>query len=518
MLKELVVNCAPHETRVALLEDGTIVELFIEREDETSIAGNIYKGRVQRVLPGMQAAFLDIGFEQAAFIYVDDVLDTESHKMFSKFEQDPDMESENDSDDEDLSMEKQTWKPPPSSDTAIEDLLYEGQEILVQVSKSAIGTKGPRVTTHISLAGRYMVLMPTVDHIGISKRIENEAERTRLRELLLSIRKNNFGYILRTQSLGVTADTVKKEMEFLTNTWEEIQNKNQITSAPSLVYKDLTVTYRAVRDLLANEADKLIIDSPVEFERVQQFLRKLMPDVNLSVALYQGKEPIFEAYNIEGDVARALKQKVWLKSGGYIVIEQTEALVAIDVNTGRYVGKHNFDETILKTNLEAVKEISYQIRLRNIGGIIIIDFIDMKKDAHKEKVMTLLNEAMKKDKSQTNILPLTELGLVQMTRKRTRRNLTRTLCEPCFYCNGTGHLLSKKSICHKIYRDLVSEAGDIMGNRFTVKVHPDIAQLLHGREKHLIASLETQFSKPIAIYPEPHYHLEEYHIFESLVK
>ncbi|MDT8379397.1 MAG: Rne/Rng family ribonuclease [Desulfotignum sp.] len=518
MLKELVVNCAPHETRVALLEDGTIVELFIEREDETSIAGNIYKGRVQRVLPGMQAAFLDIGFEQAAFIYVDDVLDTESHKMFSKFEQDPDMESENDSDDEDLSMEKQTWKPPPSSDTAIEDLLYEGQEILVQVSKSAIGSKGPRVTTHISLAGRYMVLMPTVDHIGISKRIENEAERTRLRELLLSIRKNNFGYILRTQSLGVTADTVKKEMEFLTNTWEEIQNKNQITSAPSLVYKDLTVTYRAVRDLLANEADKLIIDSPVEYERVQQFLRKLMPDVNLSVALYQGREPIFEAYNIEGDVARALKQKVWLKSGGYIVIEQTEALVAIDVNTGRYVGKHNFDETILKTNLEAVKEISYQIRLRNIGGIIIIDFIDMKKDAHKEKVMTLLNEAMKKDKSQTNILPLTELGLVQMTRKRTRRNLTRTLCEPCFYCNGTGHLLSKKSICHKIYRDLVSEAGDIMGNRFTVKVHPDIAQLLHGREKHLIASLETQFSKPIAIYPEPHYHLEEYHIFESLVK
>jgi ribonuclease G len=518
MLKELVVNCAPHETRVALLENGTIVELFIEREDETSIAGNIYKGRVQRVLPGMQAAFVDIGFEQAAFIYVDDVLDTESHKMFSQFEQDPDMEAETDAEEEDLSMDKQTWKPAPSSDTAIEDLLSEGQEILVQVSKSAIGSKGPRVTTHISLAGRYMVLMPTVDHIGISKRIENESERTRLRDLLLSIRKNEFGYILRTQSLGVTVDTIQKEMDFLTNTWEEIQNKNRITSAPSLVYKDLTVTYRAVRDLLANEADKLIIDSPVEYERVQQFLRKLMPDVNLSVALYQGREPIFENYNIEGDVARALKQKVWLKSGGYIVIEQTEALVAIDVNTGRYVGKHNFDETILKTNLEAVKEIAYQIRLRNIGGIIIIDFIDMKKDAHKEKVMTLLNEAMKNDKSQTNILPLTELGLVQMTRKRTRRNLTRTLCEPCFYCNGTGHLLSKKSICHKIYRDLVSEAGDIMGNRFTVKVHPDIAQLLHGREKHLIASLETQFSKPIAIYPEPHYHMEEYHIFESLVK
>ncbi|MFU8768333.1 MAG: Rne/Rng family ribonuclease [Desulfotignum sp.] len=518
MLKELVVNCAPHETRVALLENGTIVEVFIEREDETSIAGNIYKGKVQRVLPGMQAAFVDIGFDQAAFIYVDDVLDTESHRMYRRFEQDQDVESESDEEDDDLSLAKQTWKPSSHSDAAIEDLLFEGQEILVQVSKSAIGSKGPRVTTHISLAGRYMVLMPTVDHIGISRRIENEPERTRLRDLLVSIRENSFGYILRTQSQGVTGATIKTEMEFLTKTWEEILNRNRITSAPSLVYKDLTVTFRAVRDLLASEADKLIIDSPVEYERVRQFLEKLMPDVNLSVALYQGREPIFDAYNIEGDVARALKKKVWLKSGGYIVIEQTEALVAIDVNTGRYVGKHNFDETILKTNMEAVKEIAYQIRLRNIGGIIIIDFIDMKKDAHKEKVMALLNDAMKKDKSQTNILPLTELGLVQMTRKRTRRNLTRTLCEPCFYCSGNGHLLSKKSICHKIYRDLVSEAGDIMGNRFTVKVHPDIAQLLHGREKHLIASLETQFSKPIAIYPEPHYHLEEYHIFESLVK
>ncbi len=519
MLKELVVNAVPHETRVALLENGNIVEVFIEREDETSIAGNIYKGRVQRVLPGMQAAFVDIGFDQAAFIYVDDVLDTESHKMYRKFEQDQDVEPETDGeDDENITMEKQTWKPSSHPECSIEDLLTEGQEILVQVSKSSIGTKGPRVTTHISLAGRYMVLMPTVDHIGISKRIEDETERTRLRELLLSIRKNDFGYIFRTQSQGVNEATIKKEIDFLTKTWEDVQNRNRIGAAPSLVYKDLTVTFRAVRDLLASEADKLIIDSPVEYERVQQFLQKLLPDVHLHVELYQGRESIFDAYNIEGDVARALKKKVWLKSGGYIVIEQTEALVAIDVNTGRYVGKHNFDETILKTNLEAVKEIAYQIRLRNIGGIIIIDFIDMKKDSHKEKVMSQLTEAMKKDKSQTNILPLTELGLVQMTRKRIRRNLTRTLCEPCFYCNGNGHLLSKKSICHKIYRDLVSEAGDIMGNRFTVKVHPEIAQLLHGREKHLITSLETQFSKPIAIYPEPHYHLEEYHIFESLVK
>ncbi|MFH2093907.1 MAG: Rne/Rng family ribonuclease [Pseudomonadota bacterium] len=523
MLKELVVNSAPHETRVALLENGTIVELFIEREDETSIAGNIYKGRVQRVLPGMQAAFVDIGFDQAAFIYVDDVLDTASHKMYRKFEQGTDGEAyvengnvENGISDVEPSQFHSSWKASLNRDCSIEDLLTEGQEILVQVAKSSIGTKGPRVTTHISLAGRYMVLMPTVDHIGISKRIEDEAERSRLKDLLLSIRQNKFGYILRTQAAGIDEETIKKEIDFLTNTWEDILAKSNSLSATSLVYKDLSVTFRAVRDLLANEADKLVIDSKEDYDNVQNFLHKLMPDVKLSVELYQGRESIFDAYNIEGDVARALKKKVWLKSGGYIIIEQTEALVAIDVNTGRYVGKHNFEETILKTNLEAVKEIAYQIRLRNIGGIIIIDFIDMKREQHREKVMVQMNEVMKKDKSQTNVLPLSELGLVQMTRKRIRRNLTRTLCEPCFYCSGDGHLLSGKSICHKIYRDLVTEAGDIMGNRFTVKVHPEIAQLLHGREKHLVSSLEQQFSKPIAIYPEPSYHMEEYHIFESV--
>jgi ribonuclease G len=523
MLTELVVNAAPHETRVALLENNTIVEVFIEREDETSIAGNIYKGRVQRVLPGMQAAFVDIGFDQAAFIYVDDVLDTASHKVYQKFEQDNDVETDTQFNDENcetknLTQNNTSWKASLNHECSIEDLLTEGQEIMVQVAKSSIGTKGPRITTHISLAGRYLVLMPTVDHVGISKKIENEVERTRLKELLLSIKKNNFGYIFRTQAFGIDEETVKNEMDFLIKTWEDILAKSKVTSATSLVYKDLTITFRAVRDLMANEADKLIIDSMVEYENVQNFLKNLMPDVKLSVELYQGKEPIFDAYNIEGDVARALKKKVWLKSGGYIIIEQTEALVAIDVNTGRYVGKHNFDETILKTNLEAVKEIAYQIRLRNIGGIIIVDFIDMKKEQHKNKVMSHMNEAMKKDKSQTNVLPLTELGLIQMTRKRTRKNLTRSLCEPCFYCNGDGNLLSGKSICHKIYRDLVSEAGDIMGNRFSVKVHPEIAQLLHGSEKYLISSLEKQFSQPIAIYPELHYHIEEYHIFESLIK
>ncbi len=529
MLKELVVNAAPHETRVAVLENGNIAELFIERGDENNITGNIYKGKVQRVLPGMQAAFVDIGLNQAAFLYVDDILDDTSDELARRFEQenevemDMDIEAEEDSDitvsdikEAELSPSTD-WKSSISAECPIEDLITEGQEILVQVAKSPIGSKGPRVTTHISLPGRFMVLMPTVDHIGISKRICNDQERVRLKELLISVREDSFGYILRTAAEGIRENRISKEIAFLNKTWEDIQKKSKTASAPSVVYRDLTVTFRAVRDLLTDEADKLIIDSRSGYENVLDFLEKLMPDLKVSVELYTGMEPIFDAYNIEGDIARALKKKVWLKSGGYIVIEQTEALVAIDVNTGRYVGKHNFEETILKTNLEALKEIAYQIRLRNIGGIIIIDFIDMKKNLHKEKVMAQLTEALKKDKSQTNVLPLSDLGLVQMTRKRVRRNLTRTLCEPCFYCGGDGMLLAGKSICHKIYRDLLSEATDMMGNRFTVKLHPEIAQLLHGEEKHLISSLENKFGTPITIYPEPHYHIEEYHIFESFV-
>ncbi len=519
MLKELVVNAAEHETRVALLENGTIAELFIEREDENNIAGNIYKGRVQRVLPGMQAAFVDIGLKQAAFLYVDDILDRVSHEMALEFEK------ENENGDEDslandsaVETRKGGWNPAGFTKGGIEELITEGQEILAQVAKSSIGSKGPRITTHISLPGRYVVLMPNVDHVGVSRRISNEAERTRLKNLLMPLRKNGFGYILRTAAEGVSENSLKKEVLFLNNTWEAVIERNSKYSATSLIYRDLSVTFRAVRDLLTDEADKLIIDSEKEYANVQEFLKTYMPDLNLSVELYRGRETIFDAYNIEADIERALKKKVWLKSGGYIVIEQTEALVAIDVNTGRYVGKHNFDETVLKTNLEAVKEIAYQVRLRNIGGIIIIDFIDMKKETHKEKVMVQLNEVMKKDKSQVNVLPLSELGLVQMTRKRVRRNLARTLCEPCFYCGGDGMLLSGKSICHKIYRDLWNESGDMTGNRFTVKVHPDIAQLLHGEERHLLNSLEDRIKTPIAVYPDPHFHIEEYNIFEILDK
>jgi ribonuclease G len=300
----------------------------------------------------------------------------------------------------------------------------------------------------------------------------------------------------------------------LKNLWQAILNKYKTASAPSLLHKELNVSLRAVRDLLTHEADSLIIDSRPVYESVLSFLNTFMPSLKDSVELYEGREPIFDAYNLEGDISRALKRKVWLKSGGYIVIEQTEALVAIDVNTGRYVGKHNLEETILKTNLDAVKEIAYQIRLRDIGGIIIIDFIDMEKKPNQEKVYNALIEALKNDRSKTHVLPISEMGLIQMTRKRIRKPLNRLLCEPCFYCEGEGYLMSRKTICHNIFREILSEYRMLDGIKITVRVNPEIAELLHGEENHLIFRLEKMIAKQIIVYPDPHFHLEEFDILE----
>ena len=506
MFKKLIINVAEHETRVALVEDGTLAELFVERMDESDITGNVFKGRVQRVLPGMQAAFVDIGIEQAAFIYVDDVVGDnfrEFEKLFI-----PDEETDNPDNEFEMSF--------PGSNYPIEDILTEGQEIMVQVAKSPLGTKGARVTSRVSLPGRFLVLIPTSSHIGISRRIEDEVERSRLKNMIISLRNDNFGYISRTAAEGVPEDKIITEIVFLKKLWETIQKRFKNASAPSLLHQELNVTLRAVRDLLTYEVERLIIDDRAAYESVLSFLDVMMPSLKNAVELYEGSEPIFDAINLEGDISRALRRKVWLKSGGYVIIEHTEALVAIDVNTGRYVGKHNPEETILKTNLEAVKELAYQIRLRDLGGIIIIDFIDMAKKSNQEKVFNAFNEALKKDRSKTNILPISEMGLIQMTRKRTRKHLTNLLCEPCFYCDGEGYLLSKRSICYNIYREIMRGARDIMGVRLTIKVNPDIAELLHGEESHLIQSLEKKLGKKIEIYPNSQFHLEQVDILEVL--
>jgi len=509
MYRKIIINAVEHETRVALLEDGNIAELFIERGDASDIAGNIYKGRVQRVLPGMQAAFVDIGLKQAAFLYVNDVIGA-NYNEIENF-----LIKRNGDEQDALNIDADgSFSPLIRRERHIEELITEGQEIMVQAAKAPMGSKGARLTTHISLPGRLLVLMPTSEHIGISRRIEDEAERHRLKEIIGSIREDNFGYIVRTAAEGAQKEKLEYEMGFLKNLWESIQKKYSTAPAPSLLHKEVAVSLRAVRDLLVDEAEKLIIDSRLGYESILNFLDTFKPSLKDSVELYEGLEPIFDGYNLEGDISRALKRKVWLKSGGYIVIEHTEALVAIDVNTGRYVGKHNLEETILKTNLEAVKEIAYQIRLRDIGGIIIIDFIDMEKKLNQEKVFNALSKLLKKDRSKTHVLPISELGLIQMTRKRTRQPLTRILCEPCFYCDGEGYLISRQSICYNIFREILRESHDMMGVKISLRVNPEIADLLHGEESQVIVELERIIGKQIVIYPASQLHMEEFDIFE----
>jgi ribonuclease G len=513
MHRKLVINEAEHETRLALLEDGTIVELFIERDDESDIGGNIYKGRVQRVLPGIQAAFVDIGLHQAAFIYVDDVLGETIYDFEALLSNGDEIEIGDKPENDSLpDSQAPTGRYPENH---IEDMITEGQEIMVQVAKSPIGTKGARVTSHISIPGRFLVLMPSSDHIGISRKIEDLDERNRLKNAVVRLRKEPCGYIVRTAAEGLSEEKLAAEMAFLNRLWDNIQNKYKSLPSPSLLHQELSLSLRAVRDLLINEAESLVVDNRSGYQKILGFLDTYMPNLKENVEMHGNSEPIFDAYNLEGDISRALKKKVWLKSGGYIVIEHTEALVAIDVNTGRYVGKHNLEETILKTNLEALKEIAYQVRLRDIGGIIIIDFIDMQKKSNQEKVFHELKEAFKKDRSKTHILPMSEMGLIQMTRKRSKKPLSRILCEPCLYCEGEGYLTSKRSICYNLYREILHESNDGLGVKLTLKVNPQIADLLSGEENRLIIDLERLTGKQIMVYPNPQFHIEEYEIFES---
>ncbi len=497
MTKELVISTTSHETRVALLEGGHIAELYIERERERGIVGNIYKGRVIRVLPGMQAAFVDIGLEKAAFLYVADVLDV--------MEQ---VERRVEGDAEPAGEEESALPPLPP----IEDLLKEGQELLVQISKEPIGTKGARITSHISLPGRHLVYMPTVDHVGISRRIECEEERERLRSVVEEIRSPGTGFIVRTVSEGKSEDDLRHDMNFLVGLWENISRGLDQINAPELVHSDLDVTSKVLRDILTEDVQKIVVDNQEEYEKIVRFLRTFMPRLNYCIELYKGDEPIFDAYGLEVEISRALGRKVWLKSGGSIIIEQTEALTAVDVNTGRYVGKHNLEDTILKTNLEAVKEIAFQLRLRNIGGLIIIDFIDMEKEAHREKVHAALEEALKNDKNKTNILKISELGLVEMTRKRVRESIGRTLCEPCPYCEGKGYVKGKLTVIYEILRELHREMKDLPAGHVTLLAHPEIAGLLIDEERAGLDEVEELYGRPVSIQSRPGFHIEQFEI------
>jgi len=495
MANELIINATPHETRVALLEDKVLAEIYVERTKDRGIVGNIYKGKVVKVLPGMQAAFVDVGLEKAAFLYVSDV--------YGRVE-----------DYEEIGFQGEEIPTVVNPTLPIEELLSEGQEILVQVSKEPLGTKGTRITSHMSLPGRYLVFMPTVDHVGISRRIKDEKERRRLRETVLGMKPPASGFIVRTASEGAAPEEIRNDMDFLLRLWANVQKKRENSSAPSLIHSDLTMVLRVIRDILSSQVNRIIIDSKEEYDNIISFITSYMPKEKYEITLYEKKEPIFDAYGIEMEIDKILGRKVWLKSGGYIVIDMSEALVAIDVNTGRYVGKRNLDDTILKTNLEAAKEIAYQLRLRNIGGIIIIDFIDMEREGDREKVYQALEEAIKKDRQKTNIFKISELGLVEMTRKRTRENMTRTLGETCPYCEGSGLIKSKTTVCYDIFRQIERSASELGGHNIVVEVNPEIAGLLYEEERGGIEELERKLKKKIAVRGKAGFHQEQYNIIE----
>ncbi len=686
----LLINAAGAETRVALVENGTIHEYYLERKREKGIVGNIYKGRVVRVLPGMQAAFVDIGLDKAAFLYVGDVYgEPDFYEEFELTEGEhrlevPEVPSEQEAEVEEAkalaggpeataptplpddvlaltplpgalealagagapvapsepepgiappaaeapaapspAVVEEVSAPPvaeaaavapvaevilpaaspePAAETVsppgeaapvapaaaepaavpavtpllltrpvegaapasgqiqarapeaprearegrrrdrderrdrdggrrdrdrgrngreerrpkemknIQDLLKEGQEVIVQVAKDPIGTKGARITSHVSLPGRHLVFMPTVDHIGISRRIERDGERRRLREIVDRMRPAGTGFIVRTVAENVESPKLEADIRFLIGVWNEIVRLKD-KPAPALLHPDLDLILRATRDLFTQDVQKLVIDDRDEYERILRFVRDQAPHLEKQIELYRGDEPIFDAYGVEQELKRASQRKVWLKSGGYIIIDQAEALTAVDVNSGRYVGKKNLEETITKINVEAAREIVYQLRLRNIGGIIIIDFIDMDKPQNRDKVFKALQEALGRDKAKTNVLKISDLGLVEMTRKRVRESVTRMTNEPCSYCDGKGHIRSKMAVAYEIFREIRREAPHFAEPVLVVNCHPEVARILQGAEREELRALMDRFNKTIQVKPQQGYHQEQFDIY-----
>jgi ribonuclease G len=502
MYNYLLINANPYEIRIALVEHGNLVEFYQERPVEKGLVGNIYQGRVVRVLPGMQAAFVDLGLERTGFLYVDDV--SNDNKHFEDRMMNNGCQS--------CCETPEAIKEGPATQVNIEDLLTEGQEVMVQICKEPLGTKGARLTCNITLPCRNLVYMPMTDHIGISRKVEGDEDRQRLREEIENLRPQDAGFIVRTVAENASREDLEADMEFLLHLWGEIKDRASKASVPSMVYEDLDITQRAVRDLFTPDIQRVVVDDKKTYERVCNFVETFVPQLRNRISLYENEVPLMDAYGVEVEISRALEKKVWLRSGGYIIIETTEALTVVDVNTGRYVGRKDLEETIFKTNMEAVKEIAYQLRLRNIGGIIIIDFIDMDQESHREDVFNALQEAVKKDKSRANILKVSEFGLVQMTRKRDRENLSQMMCEPCMYCGGDGLLKSRRSVCYEIFRKLSHEGPKMTGSTVTIKVHPSVADLMLKDETLNTENLEKETQKRFIIVADNDMYLEKYEI------
>lgn len=494
---DIIINVNTNETRIAILEEGRLVELLVERPEKERTVGNIYKGVVTDVLPGMQAAFVDIGLERTAFLPASDVADT-----FGEYSALLDLATEEEEEEKPTTRER---KP-----TSIDQLLKEEQQILVQITKEAIGTKGPRLTTQISLPGRFLVLVPSQERIGVSRKIESRTERRRLRKLAAQVKPDGMGLIVRTVAEGKGEKEFQSDIKTLLKLWKKIDAQAAKVKAPALIHKDMGITSSIIRDLFTPDVNQLVIDSKKEYKRILSYLNLVSPELKDRVKLYRESIPIFDAYGIEKEIDKALNRRIWLKGGGYIVIDHTEALVTIDVNTGKYVGKEDLRETVLKTNLEAAREIARQLRLRDIGGLIVIDFIDMESPEHQALVVNELRAALRRDRAKSSISPISEFGLVEMTRQRIRPSLFYTFSEPCPMCQGSGRVLSPETVTTKIERWLKRARAGSNERDLKLMVHPSVAQYLLENDQAKLKRLAKEYKVKIELVKDDRVDVEEF--------
>ena len=545
MNKEMIISSNDHDTRVAILEEDQVVEIFIERERQRGVVGNIYKGRVSKVLPGMQSSFVDIGLERDAFLYVSEVVNTveEFDRLESGDDDEPEIAVVAEPSAE-PSMAVAGGEPAPSPQPAsglgverrstsrgdsraqsrddrpqpkIEDLLKEGQEVLVQVVKEPLGTKGARLTSHVTMPGRFLVFMPTVDHVGVSRKIDSREERGRLRGIVREFREEHGftgGVIIRTAAGGRSKEDIVSDLQYFHQVWTEIRQKMDARRPPAVLFQEQSLVTKLLRDLLTEDYTAIRIDHEQEHRRVVALVERIMPNLLSRVKLYAKDFPIFEEYGVQAEIDKALRSKVWLKSGGYLVINQTEALVAIDVNTGRYVGKRTgrLEDTIVKTNLEAVKEIVRQIRLRDLGGIIVLDLIDMEEKKNRQKVFQEVEKELRKDRSPSKALQVSDFGLVIVTRKRVKQSIERQLTDPCPYCSGSGSIKSASTICYEILTEMKKIGAEIEGQGVILRVNPDIARALKEEESALLRDLQQTLGKPVTVKADTHLHHEQFDV------
>ena len=522
----MLIESDPHETRIAVLEEDRLTEIFLERRHHRGVVGNVYKGRVSRVLPGMQAAFVDIGLERDAFLYVSDVYLDDGAEAFAGDDEGEPSSPGTEEGGESIAAAgapaaapaAPAGTPPPS----IDSLLRVGQEILVQVTKEPLPNKGARVTTQVTLPGRFAVYLPTVAHAGVSRKIEDETERLRLRAILEAAREDGAlgrgGVIVRTAGEGRSAEEIAADLAYLAELWKGVARRAETAGPPALVHQDFDLALRVVRDLVSAEFTVIWVDGEETYARIVEFLDQVQPQlvgrVKLDDPEKSGGRTLFDRFGIERELEAALRPKVWLKSGGYLVINPTEALVAIDVNTGRYVGKHNLEETALTTNLEAVEEVVRQIRLRDLGGIIVLDLIDMIEQEHREQVFQALEGELRKDRSKNKVLTISEFGLVEITRKRSRANLERLLTQTCPYCEGSGRIKSVATICFSLRRALLRARGTTTSKEVLVRVHPDVARALQGEERGVLADVERELAVAIIVQADAKLHHASFDILE----